>query len=166
MTMLRHTTTDFTASTVRTRMAGLVAGAMILTDFGERVIEDLRVGDRIMTRDAGIVMLRAISRRSACAMNAITVRPDSLGMGRPDREITVAPGQHLFLSDWRAEALFGAEAALVPAYRLYDGHYVRETPLEDVSFFELHFEQEQIVYANGLEVGTGCTVDCLIRRAA
>lgn len=166
MTMLRHTTTQYTTSPTLTRMAGILAGAMILTESGERMIEDLRVGDRIVTRDAGIAMLRAISRRSACAMNAITVRPDSLGMGRPDREITVAPGQHLFLSDWRAEALFDAEEALVPAYRLYDGHYVRETPLENVRYFELHFEQEQIVYANGLEVGTGCTVDCLIRRAA
>ena len=32
--------------------------------------------------------------------------------------------------------------------------------------FELHFEEEHIVYANGLEVGSGITVEALVQRAA
>lgn len=166
MTMLQHKTSDYTVTPARPRLAGVFAGTKILTARGELAIEDLRVGDRIVSRDRGMVVLRALTRRCVTQINAIQIRPDSLGIGRPDRDVMVAPGQHLYLRDWRAEALFGAEAALVPAYRLIDGNYVKETAIEDALMFELHFDGEHIIYANGMELGTGATADALLHNAA
>jgi hypothetical protein len=120
----------------------------------------------VLARDHGLATLRAISRRQVPAMHAIRVRPDSLGMGRPIRDVRVAPGQHLYLSDWRAQALFDADAALVPAFRLCDGNYVAEVAAQEALMFELHFSQDHIIYADGMEVGTGCTIDTLVGRVA
>jgi hypothetical protein len=163
---IHHHSDDFTVTPARTRMSGILAGSWILTARGEIKIEDLRVGDRIVTRDKGMASLRAISRRHAGSMMAVCLPKDSLGKGRPARDVRVTPGQHIYLRDWRAEALFGATTALVPAYRIVDGTIIREARTDDTVMFDLHFDTDVILYAAGLEVGSGCPVEVLIARSA
>ncbi|MEM7642326.1 MAG: Hint domain-containing protein [Pseudomonadota bacterium] len=131
---------------------GIARGTMILTARGEVPVEQLRVGERVITRERGMAVLQAIStmERPAC-----TIRTDSLGLARPERDTTVAADQHIILRDWRAEALFDMPRALVPARRLCDGKQIAAFGHAD--FFRLDFDAPLTVYANGLETPTGRT---------
>ena len=131
---------------------GIARGSVILTMKGEIPVENLKVGDRVITRERGMAVIRAIDivEGPAC-----TIRTDSLGLARPERDTTVAADQHVTVRDWRAEVLFDAEAALVPARRLCDGKHV--AAFGEAEFFQLAFDAPLTVYANGLETPTGRT---------
>lgn len=131
---------------------GLAAGTIILTARGEVAVEDLRVGDRIITRERGLSVLRAVTTRTA---PACVIRMDSLGRGRPGCDTVLACDQHIAVRDWRAKALFGFDAALVPARRLADGHRIATAGTG--VFFKLKLDDALTVYADGLETPTGRT---------
>lgn len=131
---------------------GIARGTIILTMKGEKRVEDLQAGDRIITRERGMSVLKSIE---TVTTPACTIRTDSLGLARPERDTTVAADQHVTLRDWRAQALFDAEAALVPARRLCDGKQI--AAFGEAEFFRLDFGAPLTVYANGLETPTGRT---------
>ena len=135
-----------------TATGGIARGTVVLTMKGEVPVEDLRVGDRVITRERGMAVLRDVERVTAAA---VTVRADSLGLARPERDTTVSADQHLAVRDWRAEALFGHGAALVPAGRLADGKQI--AAFGEAEFYRLGFDADLTVYANGLETPTGRT---------
>ncbi|WP_161793828.1 Hint domain-containing protein [Jannaschia aquimarina] len=131
---------------------GIARGTTVLTARGEVRIEELEIGDRVITRERGFAILRRIDRVDA---PACTIRTDSLGLARPDRDTTVAADQHIALRDWRAKALFDTEAALVPASRLTDGKQISR--FGEACFYRLSFDAPLTVYANGLETPVGRT---------
>ncbi|MGB3408098.1 MAG: Hint domain-containing protein, partial [Jannaschia sp.] len=135
-----------------TTRGGIARGTIILTAKGEVRVEDLRVGDRVITRERGMSVLKAIHTLNS---PACTIRTDSLGLGRPERDTTVAADQHVTLRDWRALALFDTTAALVPALRLCDGKQI--AAFGDAYFVRLDFGAPLTIYANGLETPTGRT---------
>ncbi|PWE30469.1 hypothetical protein DDZ14_15630 [Maritimibacter sp. 55A14] len=134
-------------------LTGLPTGTTILTGDGALPIEFLAPGDRIVTRDGGMAVLRGIRSRKVTG-RAVRVRAGTLGHGRPDTDTLLPAGQRILLRDWRAPALFGCAQALVPVDRLVDGEFlVRE---EDVAMtlHELVFDAPHILYADGLELAS------------
>ncbi|MFO6462887.1 Hint domain-containing protein [Jannaschia sp. KMU-145] len=146
---LTETASPVAEATVR---GGIARGSMILTAKGEMPIEQLKVGDRVITRERGMAVIRAIE---AIEAPACTIRTDSLGLARPERDTTVAADQHVTVRDWRAKALFDADVAMVPARRLCDGKQI--AAFGEAAFFRLAFDGALTVYANGLETATGRT---------
>ncbi|SFI47414.1 Hint domain-containing protein [Jannaschia pohangensis] len=140
---------------------GVALGSIILTARGEVAVEDLRVGDRIITRERGMATLRAITTVTS---PACTIRADSLGLARPERDITVAADQHVAIRDWRADALFGVQSALVPAARLADGKQI--AVFGETLAYQLNLGAPLTIYANGLETPTGRTEKDLIDLTA
>lgn len=139
------------AAAAQTTESGLCAGTTIMTLDGEIPVEHLSVGDRVITRDSGMSVIKSISSRDA-RMQPIRIKAGSLGHTRPDRDMIVAPGARIHIRDWRAEALFGAPTATVEASRLVDGEFLARLPARDVKVFDLVFDREHIVYADGVEV--------------
>ncbi len=130
---------------------GIAAGTKVMTLDGEMPIEFLSEGDRVITRDTGMAVLKSIrSRKIAC--DVVHIAGGSLGHNRPDADITVPAGQELLIRDWRAEALFGKKQALIAAERLVDGEYVRSMGKGVMTVYELVFDTDHIIYAGGLEV--------------
>jgi len=107
-------------ATDSTTTTGLLAGTTLLTLEGELPVEHLSAGDRVITRDSGMAVLKDI-RRVHTKLQAVRIKAGSLGHSRPDRDMVVAPCAQLHIRDWRAEALFGAASANVPAFKLVDG---------------------------------------------
>ncbi len=132
---------------------GIIAGTNVMTMQGELPVETLAVGDKIITRDSGMAVLREI-RILTLSVAPIRFKAGSLGHTRPDRDTYLSPDAKVHLRDWRAQALYGKSSVLVCASKIVDGEYVAQMPCRDVMAFELVFDQEHILYADGLEVGS------------
>lgn len=134
-------------------VAGLTQGTTIMTLDGERAVEDLKAGDRIITRDSGMAILRDLRTKEA-HVASIQIKAGSLGHTRPEDDMMVGPDTLVHIRDWRAKALFGADVATVKAKRLIDGEFVSELDAKTVTVHELVFDRQHIVYADGLEVAS------------
>lgn len=141
------------ATAIDTRVKGLPSGTTILTLDGELPVEHLSAGDKVITRDSGIAVLKSL-REVDVTVAPIAIKAGSLGYTRPDRDMLVAPDTPVHIRDWRAEALFGTKAATVPAKRLVDGEFVAEAEMRRMVLWELDFDRPHIVYADGLEVAS------------
>lgn len=131
--------------------AGLTAGTRLLTLDGELPVQFLAPGDRVITR-SGAKVLRDIAVSVLCDAPMIRIIASALGHNHPETDLFVTPSQMLLVRDWRAKALFGKNSALVEAQRLCDGEYIRNELVAEVRLFTLHFDQDEIVFAGGLEL--------------
>ncbi|APZ52365.1 Hint domain-containing protein [Salipiger abyssi] len=129
----------------------LVAGTVVLTLDGAIPVEFLSPGDRVITRDSGTAILRAL-HRSRIRTKLVAIRAGTLGNSRPGSDAILPAQQEILVRDWRAKALFGASCALVPAERLADGEFIREIGTREVDLVELRFDAPHILYADGLEL--------------
>lgn len=134
--------------------AGLCHGTVVLTRRGEVPVQDLRPGDRLVTRDSGLATVSYISARRA-HFAPVRIRAGSLGHNRPGRDMVTAPGTRLYVRDWRAKALYGAPQAAVPAARLVDGEYVSETAPITTLLYRIAFDRPHVIYAGGVEMVAG-----------
>ncbi len=135
--------------------AGIAAGTGIRTLDGILPIEFLEPGDRIVTR-AGARRLLAVSAQEHRGQSLIRIRASTLGHDRPERDLLIAEGQHVFVRDWRAMALYGCQTAAIPAARLTDNEFIlREGPRSahaPTHLYTLHFDEDQVIWAEGLEL--------------
>jgi hypothetical protein len=131
---------------------GIMAGTRIRTLDGLIPVEYLEPGDRIVTRD-GARRLVAVSVRKRRMAAVVRIRAITLGHDRPEHDLLLAPGQPVMLRDWRARALYGVDAAAIPASRLADGEFIVTEVLPRVCLFTLHFASDEVIYADGLELG-------------
>lgn len=136
---------------VKVKESGVCAGTTIMTLDGEIPVEHLNAGDRIITRDSGMSVLRGITMRTIKTA-PIRIKAGSLGHTRPDRDMLVAPGTRIHLRDWRAEALFGSKSASVTAERLIDGEFLARQDVREMTVYELQFDNAHIIYADGIEM--------------
>lgn len=83
-------------------------GTMIATATGQRPIEALQRGDRVVTRDNGLQVIRWIGRRTLSAwdlaraphLRPVRVRAGALGDGLPERDMLLSPNHRLlFVED-------------------------------------------------------------------
>ncbi len=131
----------------------LLAGATVYSGDGEIPVEYLCPGDRVITRDTGVAVLRNVQSlrvKAAC----VQIKAGSLGNSRPDRDVTLLASQQILVRDWRAKALFGQPQALVTAARLVDGAFVTSVAPREVQLIQLVFETQHILYADGLELAS------------
>lgn len=133
-----------------TAAMGLAFGSTVLTAQGERSVETLAPGDRIVTRD-GIRRLTAAITDELTG-TVVRVSASALGHDRPDADVRLAPGQLLLLRDWRAQALYGTPTALVPVSRLVDGEYISTEETGTIQVITLCFDSPCVIYVHGLEI--------------
>lgn len=134
-------------------------GTLILTDCGERPIETLAVGDRVLTVDHGLQPIRWIGRRTLSpdeldrAANLVPVRiaAGALGSDLPRRTLTVSPQHRCLVRSAIAERMFGAREVLVAAKHLLDLPGVSLAPASaPVTYLHLLFDRHELVCSNGL----------------
>ena len=122
-------------------------GTLILTDRGERPVEDLRIGDTVITASGQHRAIKWIGRRSyagrflAANPSVYPVRfpAGSLGEGLPRRDLLVSPKHAMFLA-----------GVLVPAECLLDGkRIVRERGLNRVDYVHVELDSHDVILAEG-----------------
>ncbi|WP_298860960.1 choice-of-anchor L domain-containing protein [uncultured Sulfitobacter sp.] len=128
-----------------------VPGTLVATHSGLRKIEDLKVGDPVITQDNGLQKIGWIGKTTVCGDDkfapvnfAKSVFPGALD------DLTVSPQHRMLIKGYRAELLFGQSEVLVPALHLIDGKDVVRKPQESVTYIHIMFEQHEIIFANGI----------------
>ena len=143
--------------------AGFAAGSIVLTLDGALPVEFLSPGDRVITRDQGMAILRDMHRAEVtCEM--VSIKAGTLGHTRPEHDTLLPADQKVLLRDWRAQALFGAPQALAPARKLIDGEFIRLMGRQTLTLFQLDFAAPHILYVDGMELA--CDPSERLRKAA
>jgi len=135
---------------------GFAGGTRIMTLDGMIPIDCLAPGDRIITRDSGMVRLCGVASQVYAALCPVILSPSTQGHIRPEAELVLGGAHSLLLRDWRAQALYGRSSAMVPAQRLIDGAFIR-TGAEQrrLRLFTLRFDAPHVVYAEGVCAAAG-----------
>ena len=135
-------------------------GTLIATDRGQRPIETLRQGDKVVTRDNGLRRIYWVGRRDLSLddlreenrLRPILIRAGALGEGLPARDMLVSPN-HRFLQDLAplpGDTGRAHDEVLVPAALLVDGRRVRKAATLGVSYIHLLCDRHQVILANGV----------------
>lgn len=127
-----------------------VTGTSILTPNGEVKVEDLTVGDLVMTQDDGPQRLRWVGRRVVQAvgkMAPIRIAQNTFGQ---HRALMVSPLHRILIEDFQAELLFGEPQVLVAAKDLVNDKTVRPVEGGEVEYVHIMFDKHQVVFSEGL----------------
>lgn len=132
----------------------LAAGTRVATINGEMPIEEVQPGQRVLTRAAGLVRVRAVGAatvRTRGCLQALVVPAGALGHGLPELDLTVAGDQRVFVfGDLARDGEgFAAPAGLGVARQAPDCAMVR---------LELATKGPVAVLANGAWLGSGAPV--------
>ena len=151
-------------SASREPMAGGVIcftpGTRIETPDGPRLVEELREGDRVQTKDNGAQEVQWIgSRRMTGArlfamprLRPVRIRAGALGIERPDQELLVSPEHRMLVQGDVARSLFNVPEVLVTAKDLINGTTIAlDLAVREVTYIHLLLPRHQIVWANGVE---------------
>ena len=123
-------------------------GTRILTDRGEVAVEELTVGDRLVTRSGEARALRWIGHRAYAGQFAaanpaalpVLIRQGAIAEGLPRRNLLVSPLHALFL-----------EGALIPVRALVNGGSIVQLRSADrVEYFHLELDSHDVILAEGL----------------
>ncbi|MEM7733057.1 MAG: Hint domain-containing protein [Pseudomonadota bacterium] len=128
-----------------------VAETLILTDQGECAVEDLSVGDMVMTMDRSAQPIRWIGQRRVEATGdfaPIWIKANTFGT---HADLAVSPLHRVLIKDVLAELLFGEPEVLIAAKDLVNGRTVRQVEGGFVDYFHLLFDQHEVIYSAGLE---------------
>jgi len=124
-------------------------GTLIATPDGERRVEDLKVGDLVLTADNGAQPLMWIGRTTVVAEGKLApVRIDA-GMFGLTQPLLVSPQHRMLIDDWRAPYLYGHAEVLIAAHCLVNGKTVTRVEGGTVDYIHLLFSRHEIVFANG-----------------
>jgi len=135
-------------------------GTRIATPDGPRLVEDLREGDQVRTRDNGSQDIQWIgSRRMTGArlfvmprLRPVRIRAGALGIERPEEELLVSPEHRMLVRGPAAQALFNTPEVLVPARDLVNGSTIAvDLAVREVTYVHLLLPNHQILWANGVE---------------
>ena len=122
-------------------------GTLILAEHGEVRVENLAIGDTVVTVSGQAKPIKWIGRRSYggrfIAGNPrvlpIVVRAGALAPEIPVRDLWLSPGHALLL-----------DGVLIPAEHLVNGLTIlRASPVDQVEYFHLEFEGHEVILAEG-----------------
>ncbi|ABI62243.1 Hint domain-containing protein [Granulibacter bethesdensis] len=120
---------------------------LILTDRGEVPVEDLQIGDHVITAGEAVRPIRWLGRRSYNGrfiqgrrdVLPVRIRQGALDGVLPKRDLLVSPLHAMFI-----------DGVLVPAGRLVNGvSIVQEQHVETVSYVHIELDTHDVVFAEG-----------------
>ncbi|WP_244424553.1 Hint domain-containing protein [Methylobacterium nodulans] len=124
-----------------------VVGTRLLTPQGERLIEDLAVGDLVTTADGAPRPIIWIGRRrvridthpQADLVRPVWIQAEAVAPGIPQRDMVLSPGHGVFF-----------DGHLIPIGCLVNGQTIRTVPCAEVEYMHVELDLHDIVLAEGL----------------
>jgi len=132
-------------------------GTLIATPKGERLVEDLAVGDKIITRDNGIQEIRWLGAKTldwkalaaAPHLKPILVRAGSLGNGLPERDMMVSPNHRVLVANDRTALYFEEREVLAAAKHMVNNRGIHEVEVMGATYIHFMFDNHEVVLSNG-----------------
>lgn len=127
-----------------------VAGTRVSVPGGMARVEDLSVGDLVLTQDHGAQPVRWAGQRTVPGRGAFAPVRIAAGALGDHGDVMVSPQHRIVLSDWRAQVYLGEDEVLCPAHALINGDTIHRAPCDAVTYVHLMFDAHEIVLAEGL----------------
>ena len=132
-------------------------GTLIATPKGEVLVEELKAGDKVITRDNGIQEIRWLGRKTlnnaALRVNQhlrpIMIRQGSLGNGLPERDMMVSPNHRVLVANDRTALYFDEHEVLVAAKHLIGGKGIFSLDSIGTCYIHFMFDQHEVVLSDG-----------------
>jgi len=126
-----------------------VSGTFIQTPTGPRLVEDLGVGDAVMTLDHGVQTIAWTGARQIEALDRFAPIRFAKGSIGNDEALMVSPQHRVLISGWKAEMFYGAAEVLVAAKHLVNGVNVTQEPMRSVTYHHFLCDRHELVWSNG-----------------
>lgn len=141
----------------RNVVACFTPGTAIATARGERLVEELGIGDRIVTRDNGIQPLRWIGSKRLTALDLarnphlspVLLRRGSLGDNLPERHIWVSPNHRMLVNSAQTALHFHEEEVLAAAKHMIGAQGIESMRVQAVTYIHLLFDRHEVILSNG-----------------
>ena len=131
--------------------ARFVRGTHITLASGAQIpIEDLEVGNRVLTRNDGQQAVRWIGMTTVRAVGEFAPICIRAGTLNNERDLIVSPDHRLFIYQRKDRLGAGRSELLVKARHLVNDDSVTVQDGGFVDYFELLFDSHQIIYAEGI----------------
>ena len=124
-------------------------GTRIKTPAGERLVQDLQVGDYVVTQDNGLQRLRWVGSRTVRAQGKLAPIVISEGVLGNVRDLRVSPQHRMVISGEKAERMFGQWEVLAAAKHLMNWDGIYQEDGEEITYYHLLFDAHEIVFAEG-----------------
>ena len=132
-------------------------GTMIATPDGDTAVEDLAVGDRVVTRDNGVQRIEWIGVREVSVNELLTkrnwlpirIKQGALGENFPSKDMLVSPQHRILVHNKAAQLYFGTSEVLVAAKALTFLPGVSIARLKTVTYIHVMFAEHQLVFSDG-----------------
>ncbi|WP_299736236.1 Hint domain-containing protein [uncultured Roseobacter sp.] len=116
----------------------------------QRPIETLRPGDAVLTRDEGMQKIRWVGQSTQRAVGDFAPICIAAGALNNTRDLLVSPDHRLFIYQRTDRLGAGRPEVLVKARHLVNGKTVTVQHGGFVEYFQLLFDNHQIIYAEGI----------------
>ncbi|MGR3322503.1 MAG: Hint domain-containing protein [Pseudooceanicola sp.] len=132
-------------------------GTVIATPKGERLVEELRAGDRIITRDNGIQEIRWVGAKALNGRHMATnqhlkpvlIQKGSLGHGLPERDMLVSPNHRMLVNNDKTALYFEEREVLVAAKHLTGVPGIDVVNAMHTTYIHFMFDRHEVVLSNG-----------------
>jgi hypothetical protein len=132
-------------------------GTVIATIRGAVRVEELKVGDKVVTRDNGLQPIRWIGSKHLGAralaenehLRPVLVRKGALGGGLPERDMHLSPNHRVLVASGQTALYFEEREVLVAAKHLVNGRDVHEARTAGTTYIHFMFDHHEVVLSNG-----------------
>ena len=132
-------------------------GTLIATPKGERLVEELKVGDKVITRDNGLQEIRWIGAKPLTgvdfvknpSMKPVLIKAGSLGNGLPERDTLYSPNHRVLINNEKTALYFDEREVLVAAKHLVGAPGVHEVDVMGTTYIHFMFDHHEVVLSNG-----------------
>ncbi len=130
---------------------------LIATPKGERLAEELREGDRVITRDNGIQEIRWIGAKKMDwklltaneHLKPVLIKAGSLGNDLPERDTLVSPNHRILVANDRTALYFEEREVLVAAKHLVNNKNIKIVDTMGTAYIHFMFDNHEVVLSNG-----------------
>ena len=132
-------------------------GTLIATPKGERRVEDLVVGDRVITRDNGIQEIRWVGAREMTGQELahkahllpVLIRQGALGNNLPERDMLVSPNHRVLVANDKTALYFEEREVLVAAKHLTGLEGVDIVETSGTTYIHVMFDHHEVILSDG-----------------
>lgn len=144
-------------SEIETLVPCFTPGTSIATPKGEVLVEDLRVGDEVITRDNGIQEIRWVGEKELNGrqlqqnphLQPVLIPRGSFGHGLPERDMMVSPNHRMLVMNERVSLYFEENEVLVSAKHLINANTgVTQIQSMGTKYIHFMFDKHEVVLAN------------------